>query len=170
MTAGTTAGHSATDPRDPADLFKTQERLRQRPQMEAIGRLAGGIAHDFNNQLHGVSGFTTLVGRDPGLGASSREDLQEIAKATERMAGLTRQLLAFSGQQVLVLETLDLNAAMDDARSLLQRLIGPNVEMIVELLPKPMWVLADRTQLLHSSPPRMWVRVPGSALPRCMAL
>jgi PAS domain S-box-containing protein len=128
---------------------QTEERLRQAAKMEAIGRLAGGIAHDFNNQLHGVSGFANLVGRDPGLGASSRADLQEIAKATERMAGLTRQLLAFSRQQVLALETLDLNAAVNDARSLLQRLIGANVEMIVDLLPKPLWVLADRAQLLQ---------------------
>jgi len=117
--------------------------------MEAIGRLAGGIAHDFNNQLHGVSGFADFVIRDPGLGARARQDLEEIQKATERMAGLTRQLLAFSRQQVLSLEALDLNAAVADGRSLLQRLIGSTVYMALELLPAPLWVRADRAQLLQ---------------------
>jgi len=135
--------------RDVTTHRQNEERLRQAAKMEAIGRLAGGIAHDFNNQLHGVSGFATFVSRDPGLGARTRQDLEEIQKATERMAGLTRQLLAFSRQQLLTLETLDLNAAVADGRSLLHRLIGTNVEMVLELLPDPLWVRADRSQLLQ---------------------
>ncbi|MBA3259282.1 MAG: response regulator, partial [Gemmatimonadales bacterium] len=110
---------------------------------------AGGIAHDFNNQLQGVSGFANFVAQDRGLGVSARRDLEEIQKATERMAGLTRQLLAFSRQQVLQPETLDLNAAVADGQSLLQRLIGTNIEMVLELLPQPLWVRADRAQLLQ---------------------
>ncbi|MBA2459462.1 MAG: response regulator, partial [Gemmatimonadales bacterium] len=82
-------------------------------------------------------------------GMRARQDLEEIQKATERMAGLTRQLLAFSRQQILQPETLDLNAAVTDGQSLLQRLIGTNIEMVLELLPQPLWVRADRAQLLQ---------------------
>ncbi|MDQ3426538.1 MAG: PAS domain S-box protein, partial [Gemmatimonadota bacterium] len=135
--------------RDVTAQRRSEERLRLAAKMEAIGRLAGGIAHDFNNQLQGVSGFANFVGRDPGLGARTRQDLEEIQKATERMAGLTRQLLAFSRQQLLTLETLDLNAAVADGRSLLHRLIGTNVEMVLELLSEPLWIRADRSQLLQ---------------------
>ncbi|MBA3259453.1 MAG: PAS domain S-box protein, partial [Gemmatimonadales bacterium] len=132
-----------------AKVAESQERLRQAAKMEAVGRLAGGIAHDFNNQLQGVSGFASFVAQDPGLGSRARQDLEEIQKATERMAGLTRHLLAFSRQQVLQPETLDLNAAVTDGQSLLQRLIGTNIEMVLELLPQPLWVRADRAQLLQ---------------------
>ncbi|MBA2458384.1 MAG: PAS domain S-box protein, partial [Gemmatimonadales bacterium] len=132
-----------------AAIAESQERLRQAAKMEAVGRLAGGIAHDFNNQLQGVSGFANFVAQDPGLGMRARQDLEEIQKATERMAGLTRQLLAFSRQQVLQPETLDLNAAVTDGQSLLQRLIGTNIEMVLDLLPQPLWVRADRAQLLQ---------------------
>jgi PAS domain S-box-containing protein len=131
------------------DRRRAEEQLRQAAKMEAIGRLAGGIAHDFNNQLHGVSGFASLAARDPGLGARARQDLQEVLKAAERMAGLTRQLLAFSRQQVLQPETLQLNAAVVDGSSLLQRLIGADIRMELELTGEPTWVKVDRAQLLQ---------------------
>ena len=132
-----------------AAMAESEERLRQAAKMEAVGRLAGGIAHDFNNQLHGVSGFANFVAQDPGLGARARQDLDEVQKATERMAGLTRQLLAFSRQQVLQPETLDLNAAVTDGQSLLHRLIGSAVQMELHLVAEPLWVRADRAQLLQ---------------------
>jgi PAS domain S-box-containing protein len=128
---------------------QTEDRLRQAAKMEAIGRLAGGIAHDFNNQLHGVSGFAGFIAREPGLPPRARHDLEEIQRAAERMAGLTRQLLAFSRQQVLKTETVDLNAAVTEARSLLQRPIGSSIEMTVDLTPERIWVRADRSQLLQ---------------------
>jgi CheY-like chemotaxis protein len=83
------------------------------------------------------------------LGARARQDLQEVRKAAERMSGLTRQLLAFSRQQLLQPETIDLNAAVVDGRSLLQRLIGTSVEMELELSQEPLWVRADPAQLLQ---------------------
>jgi PAS domain S-box-containing protein len=126
-----------------------EERLRQSAKMEAIGRLAGGLAHDFNNQLQAVSGFVNFIDRDGTLPAGYRRDLHEIRKAAERMASLTRQLLAFSRQQVLSPETLDLNAAVADSQSLLQRLIGADVEMVVMLGSGPKWVQVDRAQLLQ---------------------
>jgi PAS domain S-box-containing protein len=131
------------------DRKQAEEQLRQAAKMEAIGRLAGGIAHDFNNQLHALGGFASFVARDPGVGARSQRDLEEIRKATERMAGLTRQLLAFSRQQVLQPETLQLNAAVLDASSLLQRLLGADVEMSFELTAEPTWIQVDPAQLLQ---------------------
>ena len=128
---------------------QAEEQLRQAAKMEAIGRLAGGVAHDFNNQLNAVGGFAAFAARDPGLGAQARRDLEEILKAVERMAGLTRQLLAFSRQQVLQPETLELNAAVLDGSALLQRLIGSDIEIGLELTPEPTWVRVDRAQLLQ---------------------
>jgi signal transduction histidine kinase/ActR/RegA family two-component response regulator len=125
-----------------------EERLRLAARMEAIGRLAGGVAHDFNNQLNAVSGFATFAARDQGLGAEARHDLREVLKATERMAGLTRQLLAFSRQQVLQPETLELNAAVLDGSSLLRRLLG-DIEFRLDLTADPTWIQVDRAQLLQ---------------------
>ncbi|HEX5386420.1 MAG TPA: PAS domain S-box protein [Gemmatimonadales bacterium] len=134
---------------DVDDRKRAEGQLRQAAKMEAIGRLAGGIAHDFNNQLHAVSGFANLAAGDRGLGARARQDLQEVLKSAERMAALTRQLLAFSRQQLLQPETLELNAAVLDGSSLLQRLIGAHVEMELELAAEPTWVQVDRAQLLQ---------------------
>jgi signal transduction histidine kinase len=128
---------------------ENEARFRQIAKMEAIGRLAGGVAHDFNNQLNAVMGFAAFAARDPLMGARARNDLEEVLKATERMAGLTRQLLAFSRQQVLQPETLQLNAAVLDGCSLLQRLIGSNIEMSLDLTADPTWVRVDRAQLLQ---------------------
>ena len=131
------------------DRKQADEQLRQAAKMEAIGRLAGGVAHDFNNQLNAVGGFAGFAARDPGIGAQARKDLDEILKAVDRMAGLTRQLLAFSRQQVLQPETLELNAAILDGSALLQRLIGSHIEIGVDLTPDPTWVRVDRAQLLQ---------------------
>jgi signal transduction histidine kinase len=134
---------------DMEDARQAEERLRQAAKMEAIGRLAGGLAHDFNNQLQGISGFAAFVDRDPGLSGQARQDVHEIRKAADRMAGMTHQLLAFSRQQVLVPEVLDLNAAVADSQSLLQRLIGSSIQIVVELGRGPRWVQVDRAQLLQ---------------------
>jgi CheY-like chemotaxis protein len=117
--------------------------------MEAIGILAGGLAHDFNNQLYAVSGFAHFIGRDPGLSPAARQDLLELQKVADRMASLTRQLLAFARQQVLAPETLDLNAAVADTMPMLQRLIGSDVKIQLELAPGPKWVRVDRAQLVQ---------------------
>jgi PAS domain S-box-containing protein len=128
---------------------ETEERLRQSAKMEAIGRLAGGLAHDFNNQLSALSGFAHFVARDGGLGAQARQDLLQVQQAAERMAGLTRQLLAFSRQQMLTPETIELNAAVADSHPLLQRLLGSQIEMRIETPALPIWIRADRSQLLQ---------------------
>jgi PAS domain S-box-containing protein len=135
--------------RDITERKRAEEALRQASKMEAIGALAGGLAHDFNNQLYAVSGFAHFIARDPSLSPSARADLLEIQKTTERMASLTRQLLAFARQQVLSPETLDLNTAVDDASPMLQRLIGSATTIELLLAEGPKWVRVDRAQLVQ---------------------
>jgi PAS domain S-box-containing protein len=135
--------------RDITERKRAEEALRQASKMEAIGALAGGLAHDFNNQLYAVSGFAHFIGRDSSLSPSSRADLLEIQKTTERMASLTRQLLAFARQQVLSPETLDLNAAVLDSVPMLQRLIGSATTIDLGLAQGPKWVRVDRSQLVQ---------------------
>jgi PAS domain S-box-containing protein len=134
---------------DVDDQRSAELRLRQSAKMEAIGRLAGGLAHDFNNQLQAVSGFAGFIEREPGLSHRAQEDLVQIRRSADRMASLTRQLLAFSRQQVLTPETIELNAAVSEARPLLQRLIGPTIEFRVEPAPVAVWVRVDPAQLLQ---------------------
>ncbi len=135
--------------RDITERKRAEAALRQASKMEAIGVLAGGLAHDFNNQLYAVSGFAHFIARDMGLSPAARQDLLELQKVADRMASLTRQLLAFSRQQVLTPETLDLNAAIEDTWAMLQRLIGSNIRIELDLAPGPKWVLLDRSQLVQ---------------------
>jgi PAS domain S-box-containing protein len=146
--SGTIIGASSIQ-RDITDRKRAEETLRQAAKMEAIGVLAGGLAHDFNNQLYAVSGFAHFIGRDPGLSPAARQDLLELQKVSERMASLTRQLLAFARQQVLSPETLDLNAAVEETRPMLQRLIGSDMAIELQLAPGPKWVRVDRAQLVQ---------------------
>jgi two-component system, cell cycle sensor histidine kinase and response regulator CckA len=145
---GTIIGASSIQ-RDITERKRAEEALRQAAKMEAIGILAGGLAHDFNNQLYAVSGFAHFIARDPGLSPAARQDLLELQKVADRMASLTRQLLAFARQQVLAPETLDLNGAIEDTMPMLQRLIGSNTKIQLELAPGPKWVRVDRAQLVQ---------------------
>lgn len=135
--------------RDITKRKQSEMMFRQVAKMEAIGRLAGGLAHDFNNQLHALTGLASFVARDSGLSQDSRADLAEIQKGHERMASLTRQLLAFARQQVLKPEILDLNNAIMETRPLLQRLIGSSVEITLGLSQTSVWVRLDPAQLVQ---------------------
>lgn len=116
-------------------LRKTQNQLQQAQRMESIGRLAGGIAHDFNNLLTAIMGYSELALLRAEEQVDLASDLAEIQKAAGRAANLTRQLLAFSRQQVLQRQVLNLNNLVMEMDKLLQRLIGEDVELVSLLDP-----------------------------------
>lgn len=124
-----------------------EEQLRQAQKMEAIGRLAGGVAHDFNNLLTVINGYSDLLLQQFSHDNSVRPDLEQIRKAGERAATLTRQLLAFSRQQLLQPQILDLNEVVADLGKMLLRLIGEHIELVTHLQPELGLIKADRGQL-----------------------
>jgi signal transduction histidine kinase/ActR/RegA family two-component response regulator len=128
-------------------LRESEERLQQAQRMEAVGRLAGGIAHDFNNLLTVIAGYADFLSAALGPDSPLREDVDEIRKAGERAAALTRQLLAFSRRQVLQPKVLDLSATVANMGRLLARLIGEDVELSVVLGPGLGQVRADPGQV-----------------------
>jgi two-component system cell cycle sensor histidine kinase/response regulator CckA len=101
-----------------------EAQLRQAQKMEAVGRLARGVAHDFNNVLAAIIGCSDLIGLRLKPGDPWFDDIQEIRRAAERGAGLTRQLLAFSRKQMLEAQLVDLNVVVAHCHSLMQRLAG----------------------------------------------
>ena len=126
---------------------RLESELRQAQRLEAIGRLAGGIAHDFNNVLAVIIGFAKLLLRDLAADDPRREKAEQIARAGERAAALTQQLLAFSRRQLLTPQTLNLNDVIADVRRLLERLIGEDIRLEVVLDPELGNVTADPGQL-----------------------
>jgi two-component system cell cycle sensor histidine kinase/response regulator CckA len=130
------------------DALRTSElRLRQAQKMEAIGQLAGGIAHDFNNLLTVINGYGDLALDRCNADDALRHSITEIRRAGDRAAELTQQLLAFSRQQILKPEILDLNDVVSDHASLLARLLGEEVDLKVVLNAHAGFVEADAGQL-----------------------
>lgn len=110
-------------------LHRTEEQLRYAQKMEAIGRLAGGVAHDFNNLLTVIIGYGELAAERLEGDHPARADLEEIRQAAERSAALTHQLLAFSRQQTVNPQIIDLNVVVPNIQKMLSRLIGEDVEL-----------------------------------------
>jgi signal transduction histidine kinase/DNA-binding response OmpR family regulator len=128
-------------------LLQSQTRLQSVQKMEAIGRLAGGIAHDFNNLVQAIGGYTEILLRRLPDYDPLRRNAEEIKKAGDRAAALTRQLLAFSRQQVLQPKVLDLNMVVANIDQLLRRLIGEDIAFKTVLASDLGPVRADAAQI-----------------------
>ena len=141
---------------DVTDLKSEQERslklerqLAQAAQLEAMGRLSAGIAHDFNNLLTGIAGYAELALDSLPENAPMRADLAEISHIVEKAHGLTRQLLAFSRQQELKKAVVSLNDMVRDTAKMLRRLIGEDIELVLELGQELPELHADPTQIMQ---------------------
>ncbi len=133
--------------RDVTEHKRLEEQLRQAQKMEAVGRLAGGVAHDFNNLLTVILGYSSLLCARTQPDDPLHEPSRMIRSTAERAANLTRQLLAFSRKQILMPVVLDLNTVISELEPMLQRLIGEDVRLVIELAPELGPVKADRGQL-----------------------
>ncbi len=129
-----------------AALVERTDELRQAQKMDAIGRLAGGVAHDFNNLLTVIIGAAQLLETRGDPGDEDRELLGEISDSARQAAALTAQLLAFGRRSPANLEMLDPSDLLTDSASMLARLIGSNIELVLELDSEPSSIGVDPTQ------------------------
>jgi PAS domain S-box-containing protein len=129
------------------ELKETQDQLLQAQKMEAVGRLAGGVAHDFNNLLTAISGYAELMACNPSLDDQVQSDVEQIRKAADQAATLTRQLLAFSRRQPLQPVVVDINKVVVDMDAMLRRLIGEDIELTTALNENLCQTKADPGQL-----------------------
>jgi two-component system, cell cycle sensor histidine kinase and response regulator CckA len=130
-----------------AALHQSEEQLRQAQRMDAAGRLAGGVAHDFNNLLTTIRGFSDLLLRDTPGDDPRRKDVEQIRKAADRGALLTRQLLTFGRSQSLDPRPIELNSVVTNMEGLIQRLIGADIKLATQLRPGLGEVKVDPAQL-----------------------
>ena len=128
-------------------LRLSEAQLRQAQKMEAVGRLAGGVAHDFNNVLTAIFGYADLVLDSFDLTDPRRVDIEEIKRAANRAAALTRQLLAFSRKQVMQPRRVNLNEIITSLETLLLKLIGQEIVLDIETAPALWDVKADPGQI-----------------------
>jgi two-component system cell cycle sensor histidine kinase/response regulator CckA len=133
--------------RDISEQNAMAEQLRLAQKMEAVGQLAGGVAHDFNNLLTAILGYSQILAPELRGNPEHFSAIEEIRKAGERAAGLTRQLLAFSRKQMLELRVLDLNEIVHHIQEMLSRLIGEDIQVVMNLDPALGTVRADAGQI-----------------------
>jgi two-component system, cell cycle sensor histidine kinase and response regulator CckA len=133
--------------RDTTEQRSLEKQLRQAQKMEAIGQLSGGIAHDFNNLLSVIIGYSEVLEERLPQGDPLHRNCEQIKKAGQSAASLTRQLLAFSRQQVLEPRVLDLNAVILNVEKMLRRLIGEHIDLKTALSPALERVKADQGQI-----------------------
>jgi nitrogen-specific signal transduction histidine kinase/CheY-like chemotaxis protein len=135
---------------------KSQERLAQAQRLESLGQLAGGVAHDFNNLLAVILNYAEFAAQElaaatesdwAGRCRSARDDLEQISRAGERAASLTRQLLAFARREVVQPQVLDLDTVITAVEEMLRRTLGEHVELAITLAGGLHPVLADPGRL-----------------------
>ncbi|MCX7887935.1 MAG: PAS domain S-box protein, partial [Verrucomicrobiae bacterium] len=134
--------------RDVTREIETQQQLLQAQKMEAVGRLAGTVAHEFNNRLVVIMGYGELCLRQLPEDHPCRHQLEEILKAAERAQSLSNRLLALSRQQIFEAKVFDLSEFLTDQEDMLRRVLGEDIELVLELPPTPLWpIKADPRQL-----------------------
>jgi len=136
-----------TDVQDVTTRRQAEEQLRHSQKMEAVGLLAGGIAHDFNNLLTVMLSSSAFALEEAPAEGALREDIEDFRAAADKARGVTRQLLAFSRQQVLDPCTLDLNHVVRDAERILRRLLGEHVTFRTDLAKDLGLIVADPGQI-----------------------
>lgn len=132
---------------DLSERAKLEAQLRHAQKMDAVGQLAAGVAHDFNNLLTVVTGYAGLLLTELPKDEAIRTDIEEIRSAAERAAVLTRQLLAFSRQQVLEPRVLDLNVVVEGMEQMLRRVLPADIKVVTVLAPSLGAINADPGQL-----------------------
>ena len=143
---------------------KTLEgQLMQAQKMEAVGRLAGGVAHDFNNMLTVIAGYNRMILDELSTLDPLRGYAEEILKAADRASALTNQLLAFSRRQIMQTRVMSLNEAVGQTESMLRRLIGEDIKIVISLAPE------RRQHTLRSASYRAGDCESGPQCPRCHA-
>ena len=133
--------------RDVTESRELEEQLRQAQKMEAIGRLAGGVAHDFNNLLTVITGYASLLSNRIPEQSPEYRAIEQIRQASESVATLTRQLLAFGRRQIVTPRETDLNAIVDRSSQMLRRLISEDITLVSRLAPKLGIVKVDPGQI-----------------------
>ncbi|MCC6222773.1 MAG: PAS domain S-box protein [Thermoleophilia bacterium] len=133
--------------RDVTEQRALQQQFLQAQRLEAVGRLAGGIAHDFNTLLTAISGYAEFLRGNLGEGHPGQRDVAEIARASERAAGLVAQLLMFSRRQILRPGIVDLNTVVESLAPMLERLLGEDAEIVTRLARGLPSITADPAQL-----------------------
>jgi PAS domain S-box-containing protein len=133
--------------RDVTGQKRLEEQLRQAQKMEAVGRLAGGLAHDFNNLLTVILGYAATVSNRLSADDPLRKTVGEILRAGQRAASLISQLLAFSRKQVAQPQIIELNGFIRESRDMLERLMGEDIVLVLDLHPEPCRLKMDPAQL-----------------------
>ncbi|HWB02613.1 MAG TPA: response regulator [Verrucomicrobiales bacterium] len=128
---GTAVRRALQEVAETAQRRKLEAQFIEAQKMEVIGQLAGGVAHDFNNILMTIMGYNDLIAQSVGQDSPLQEHTAEIRLASERAAGLTRQLLVFSRKETVAPVVLDLNEVVKDHEKMLRRVVGETVEMTI---------------------------------------